>query len=183
MPAMFSERILLPSQWKEFLSETELKAIVGHELGHLKMNSDAYIPMRLVNRMGDEFLYTLLPLQATGYFLLLMSLISKNPTYLKALTLTVLFRVAHLLVENFFTRKDEYTADQYGKKVSDSTSMINALTKIDQRARQEIFENLYRLPIGKQIYYKWLLIKEKGKLRESLLDHPYLQKRIKALKA
>ena len=175
-------RIFLPAEWKDFLSENELKAIVGHELGHLKMNTDSYVPMRLVNRMGDEFLYTLLPVHTTGYFFVLMTLISQNPAYIKALSLTVLYRIAHLLIDNFMTRKDEFKADQYGKKVSDSSSMISALTKIEQRARVEIFENLYRLPLCKQFYYRWLLIKDKGILRECLLDHPFLHKRVQALK-
>lgn len=175
-------RIFLPAEWKDFLTDNELKAIVGHELGHLKMNTDSYIPMRLVNRMGDEFLYSLLPVHTTGYFLLLMTLVSQNPAYIKALSLTCVYRLVHLLVENFISRKDEFKADQYGKKVSDSSSMISALTKIEQRARVEIFENLYRLPICKQVYYHWLLIKEKGAIRESLLDHPFLHKRVQALK-
>lgn len=176
-------RIFLPAEWKGFLSEQELKAIVGHELGHLKMNSDSYIPMRFVNRMGDEFLYSLLPVHTTGYFLLLMTLVSQNPAYVKALTITALFRFVHLMIENFIARKDEYKADQFGKKATDSETMISALSKIEQRARTEIFEHLHRLPLCKQFYYQWLLKKEKGSLREGLLDHPFLHKRIQALKA
>ncbi|RKD26783.1 hypothetical protein BEP19_16425 [Ammoniphilus oxalaticus] len=176
-------RILLPANWKELLTEQELKAVVGHELGHLKMGADAMVPMRIVNRIGDELLYTLLPIQATGYFLLLMSLISQNPAYLKALSLTFLFRLGYLLIENLFSRKDEYKADRYGKKVSSAEAMITALKKLERGAKTEAFENLGKLPNSKQWYYHWLLKKDTGRFRESMLDHPFLHKRIKALRA
>lgn len=174
-------RIYLPSQWKEFLEEDELKAIIGHELGHQKMGTDAMVPLRLVNRMGDELLFTMLPVHMTGYFLLLMSFISNNISYLKLLSLTLLYRVIHTVIENYFSRKDEYVADQYGAKATTPQTMSNALSKIDFRARMEIWENLSFLPDFKQLYYQWLLKKEEGVLREALLDHPFLHKRIKAL--
>lgn len=175
-------RIYLPAEWKNFLSEEELKAIVGHELGHQKMGADSFIPMRLINRMGDEFLFTLLPFHMTGYFLFLMTIISENLIYMKALSLTLLFRLVHTVIENFFAKKDEYRADHYGKTVTSAQTMKNALKKIDIRAKLEILLNLDQLPHAKQVYYRWLLKKEEGLLREALLDHPFLHKRIEALK-
>lgn len=174
-------RIYLPAQWRDFLEEEELRSIIGHELGHQKMGTDALVPLRLVNRMGDELLFTMLPVHKAGYFLLLMSLISQNISYLKLLSLTFLYRIVHLAIENYFTRKDEYTADQYGAQATSPDTMKQALSKIDQRAKLEILDNLPFLPQVKQLYYHWLIKKEDGILREALLDHPYLHKRLKAL--
>ncbi len=175
-------RIYLPAEWKNFLNEEELKAIVGHELGHQKLGADSFVPLRLINRMGDEFLFTLLPFQMTGYFLLLMTFISENLNYLKALSLTLLFRLVHTVIENYFAKKDEYQADHYGKTVTSAQTMKAALQKIDIRAKLEILLNLDQLPHAKQVYYRWLLRKEEGFIREALLDHPFLRKRIDALK-
>lgn len=174
-------RIYLPLQWREFLDEDELKAIVGHELGHQKMGTDSMVPLRLVNRLGDELLFTMLPVHATGYFLLLMSILSENTSYLKLLPLTLLYRLVHLVIENHFMRKDEYKADQYGAQAVSREKMKSALSKIDLRARTEILDNLPYLPYMKQCYYQWLLKKEKGFLREAMLDHPFLHKRLHAL--
>lgn len=175
------KRIYLPLQWREFLDEEELKAIVGHELGHQKMGTDSMVPMRLVNRLGDELLFAMLPVHATGYFLLLLSVLSENISYLKLLSLTFLYRLVHLVVENHFMRKDEFQADRYGAQAVNEEKMKSALSKIDLRARTEILDNLPYLPHIKQFYYQWLLKKEKGMLREALLDHPYLHKRLHAL--
>jgi Zn-dependent protease with chaperone function len=174
-------RIYLPAKWKELFTENELKAIIGHELGHLKMGSDAMIPLRLVNKVGDEMFYSMIPVHVTGYFLLLTSLMSQNIAYVKMMSLTLLFRTVHFCIENYFSRHDEYKADQYGVKVASHTDMKNALKKIDSRARLEILEHLDCLPYVKQAYYYWLIKKDAGWLRELLLDHPFLHKRLKTI--
>jgi|GEM_PF-3102590 len=174
-------RIYLPMEWKELFTEAEIKAIIGHELGHLKLGSDAMVPMRLVNRVGDELLFSMLPVHTTGYFLILMSIVSGNLSYLKAVCLTFLYRLMQLLVENHFSRKDEYRADQYGAKASGAKAMREALKKIDHKARTELWEGLFLLTPIKQAYYRWLVKKEEGMFREALLDHPFLPKRLQAL--
>ncbi|HJV45298.1 MAG TPA: M48 family metallopeptidase [Bacillota bacterium] len=174
-------RVYLPAGWKDLFSENELKAIIGHELGHLKLGADALIPLRLVNKIGDEILYSLIPAHATGYLLLLSSIMTQNITYIKMMSLSLFFRIIHFMVENFFSRKDEYEADQYGVKVAGQEAMKNALSKIDIRARVELLENLNYFPYVKQAFYHWLLKKDTGRFRELLLDHPFLHKRLKTI--
>lgn len=174
-------RIYLPAKWQEVFSEAEIKGIIGHELGHQKMGSDRYVPLRLINRLGDELLNAMIPAHATGFFLALMAVITNNPSYFKWFSITCFYRLLHYVIENYFARKDEYKADQYGARLVGGQTMKRALMKIDEKARIEIFEHLERIPFPKKNYYRWLLGKEEGNLREWLLDHPFLTKRLQAL--
>jgi hypothetical protein len=174
-------RIYLPAEWKEWLSEKELKAIIGHEVGHLKIGSDALVPLRLVNRMGDHLLFQMLPIHITGAFLIFMATVTENWAFLQLASATILFRSFHLIIENTFSRKDEYAVDQYGVKATNASTMKQALKKIHLRAKEELIQQIPSLPPLLQSYYIWLFKKESGKFRELLYDHPFLEKRLQAL--
>jgi STE24 endopeptidase len=114
------------------LSETEIEAVLAHELGHFKMR-------HVVRRMAWTFAVSLLMLAVLGYVknqAWFYESLGVNYPASNAMALALFFLVIPVFtflmrpVLSAYSRKHEFEADAYAAQHSSARDLVNALVKL-----------------------------------------------------
>jgi STE24 endopeptidase len=151
-----SKRIVLYDTLVEKLSEDELVAVLGHELGHFKLKHILkrlifVIPLEFLVLFGLYFLAQFVNLY-TGFGFSTITAANVSQVQFIGLFLAIMVygSVSELIspFASFSSRKHEYQADEYAAKITGNPlDLINALIKLNS-------ENLSEL-IPPKIYVFW----------------------------
>jgi STE24 endopeptidase len=151
-----SKRIVLYDTLVEKLSEDELVAVLGHELGHFKLKHILkrlifVIPLEFLVLFGLYFLAQFVNLY-TGFGFSTITAANVSQVQFIGLFLAIMIysSVSELIspFASFSSRKHEYQADEYAAKITGNPlDLINALIKLNS-------ENLSEL-IPPKIYVFW----------------------------
>ena len=151
-----SKRIVLYDTLVEKLSEDELVAVLGHELGHFKLKHILkrlifVIPLEFLVLFGLYFLAQFVNLY-TGFGFSTITAANVGQVQFIGLFLAIMIysSVSELIspFASFSSRKHEYQADEYAAKITGNPlDLINALIKLNS-------ENLSEL-IPPKIYVFW----------------------------
>ena len=151
-----SKRIVLYDTLVEKLSEDELVAVLGHELGHFKLKHILkrlifVIPLEFLVLFGLYFLAQFVNLY-TGFGFSTVTAANVGQVQFIGLFLAIMIysSVSELIspFASFSSRKHEYQADEYAAKITGNPlDLINALIKLNS-------ENLSEL-IPPKIYVFW----------------------------
>ncbi len=166
-----SKRVVLYDTLIEQLSVEEIEAVLAHELGHSKKH---HIIKRLVVMIPLVFvvlyavsIFIKMPSLYSGFGFAVGDVVPYQMMVVGLFLLSVAFGDFDCLVSpvsNFFSRKDEFEADAFSKKLCGSgDALVTALIKLNK-------ENLSEIQVPKiySVFY---------------YNHPPLLERISALKA
>jgi heat shock protein HtpX len=173
-PNQNNSLIAFSSSILENLDEEEIKAVVAHEISHIK-NGDM-VTMTLLTGVANAFVMFLARIVAT----IIIDMMSDDDSpigywgyFLIVMVLQTIFMLLAYIPINSFSRYREYRADFGAAKLTTPQSMINALNKLDS-----ICENLVGV---KSDEYSVAKINSRSKLA-LFSTHPSISQRIGALK-
>lgn len=123
-----TKRVVLFDTLIQKLSHNELLAVLGHELGHFKngdivknilmMGVVMFTFFAIFGNLGSEVFLTL-GLEEKPYSVIALFLIFSTP---------LSFFLMPLI--SYISRKNEYSADEFGSKMQSSEDLVNALLKL-----------------------------------------------------
>lgn len=161
---LFGEkRIVLFDTLVKKMSAKQVVAVLAHELGHFKLNHVRWMLLR-----GLGF---------TGLFLYILSLLLDNPDMYQSFGFTGISNFAALVVfpawfgliefiigpfSSYLSRKNEFAADNFASRYTDSEDLVNALLNLRQ--------SNHSMPISHPWYSSFYY------------SHPPLAERIEALR-
>lgn len=125
-----SKRVVLFDTLLQKITQNELLAILGHELGHFK-NRDMYkniaisgalmlLVFYIFGNLNSEIFKAINTEEAPYSIIALIVLLSSS----------ILFFIMPLI--SYFSRKNEYEADRYGSELSSAKDLISALLKLNR---------------------------------------------------
>ncbi len=123
-----NKRVVLFDSLLEKLTSKELLAVLGHELGHFK-HGDIYKGIALQGIM----IFIVFALFGNIPLEVFESLGIRNDSAMNLLFILLLaspLAMFFMPIVGYFSRKNEYAADNYGSKSVDNASLISALLKL-----------------------------------------------------
>lgn len=158
--------IVISEQMPHVLDEDELKAVLLHEMSHLKSHDTVIMTVSsaagyIINYIGFQFKGNVL-----GFpFYIFFSKVIYNITEIPFL---------------YISRKREYRADRDSAKINGRKPMINALLKVSRVNREIDSDNINRS--ARQICILGLKDKHKSRIKRFFSTHPSLENRIDYIK-
>lgn len=124
--------VILTSKSIEVLSESEILALIHHEIGHIK---GKHQPIRFLLRIINNLL-----LIGIAYLIILYCILTAN-NIIVGVCVSILaldiYMLINSLITNFILRKQEYLADQYSIEKKSNKYLISALDKIKKNNKQK----------------------------------------------
>lgn len=164
------------------LSPDELEAVIGHEIGHVihrdvLMSSVAATMAGAISYIGNLAMWSI-------WFGGGNSRNRNGNSSLLLLVAAILIPIGASFVQLGISRGDEYTADEYGAKLTRNPGgLISALTKISNKVQVKAFARPGTSPPSPATGSLWIVNPFRGGgIVELFSTHPSLQHRIERLK-
>ncbi|MBQ4378812.1 MAG: M48 family metallopeptidase [Treponema sp.] len=141
-----SKRVVLYDTLIEQLTTDEIESVLGHELGHYKHHHILkklffMVPASFILLFGASFLIKL-PLLYTGFGFLNVDEVPYQMMFIGVFLLSLVFgdwATIFTPLANYFSRKDEFQADAFAKKICGTGEhLCTALIKLNRENLSEI---------------------------------------------
>ncbi|MDV3244705.1 MAG: zinc metalloprotease HtpX [Nitrososphaerales archaeon] len=164
------------------LTQDELEAVISHEIGHVVhrdvlMSSIAATMAGAISYIGNLAMWSI-------WFGGGNSRNRNGNSSIILLVAAILIPIGASFVQLGISRGDEYTADEYGAKLTRNPGgLISALTKISNRVQMKSFSRPNSAPPSPATGSLWIVNPFRGSaLVELFSTHPSLQHRVERLK-